>query len=111
MKYVLYIDYRAIETKGYEYRAMTAKNFKEAIEEAEKIYDPETMYLIRIMEKEGKVYTENGCKNQNYRAIECKRSCKCGWHANNSENSEEEHIARRSYMKSNNKVIDWYECI
>ena len=111
MKYVLYIDYRAIETKGYEYRAMTAKNFKEAIEEAEKIYDPETMYLIRIMEKEGKVYTENGCKNQNYKAVECKRSCNGGWHANNSENSEEEHIVRRSYMKSNGNVIDWYECI
>ena len=111
MKYVLYIDYRANSVKPYEYRTMNAKNFREAIEEAEKIYNSETMYLIRIMEKEGKVYSANGCKNQNYRAVECKRSCKGGWHANNSENSENEHIVRRSYIKLNGKVIDWYEVL
>lgn len=109
MKYIVYIDYRANEIKGYEYRAMAAKNFKEAIEEAEMIYDPEIMYLIRIMEKEGKVYSGEGYKNQNYRAIECKRSCECGWHSNTNENSENEHVVRRSYMKLNGKVIDWYE--
>lgn len=111
MKYVLYIDYRSNASKAYEYRAMEAKNFKEAINEAEKIYNPDTMYLIRIMEKEGKIYTGEGCRNQNYRAIECKRSCKGGWHANSSENSEEDHVVRRSYMKFNGKIIDWYELV
>lgn len=107
MKYIIYIDYRAIETAGYEYRDMMAKNFKEAIEEAEKIYDPETMYLIRIMEREGKVYSGEGCKSQNYRAIECKRSPEGGWHANTSENSETEHVATRSWLNGH-KDDPWY---
>ena len=101
MKYILYIDYKANSGKSYEYRAMTAKNLIEAITEADEIHNPETMYLIRIMEKIGKVEKENNYKVQYYKAIMCKRS---DWHLNNPENCENIHFAKRSY---NNK----FECI
>lgn len=99
MKYIIYIDYRVNRVPNSEYRTMVAKNFKEAIEEAEKIYNSKTMYLIQIMEKEGKIYKENGYKVENYRAVECKRSPEGGWHANDNENSESEHFVRRLYCK------------
>lgn len=81
MKYALYIDYRSTEKKGYEYLKMNAKNILEAIEEADKVYNPETMYLIRIMEKSGKIERVSSHEtHQLYIALECKRSHAGGWH-------------------------------
>lgn len=116
MKYVIYIDYRVTSKNKYEYRTMEAKNFKEAIEEAEKIYDSKTMYLIRIMEREGKAYRVEGdpksCKSQNFRAVECKRSCEGGWHSNTNENSEREHVVRYTRMKERNcQAFEWFDLI
>ena len=114
MKYVLYIDYKADYTAksgmSIEYRAMEAKNFKEAIEEADKILDKEILYLIRIMETTGKIEKmDGGWKMQDYKAVMCYRTC--GWHMNTAENGEEKHIVTRHYTKMNGKVVDWYELI
>lgn len=94
-KYVLYIDYQVTYRNGDEYRTMDAMNFAEAIAEADKIYNPSEMYLVRIMDKEGKQYKLlPSTKSQNYKAVLCKRSPAGGWRANNSENSENEHEVR-----------------
>lgn len=116
MKYILYIDYRVGEEKQYEYRKMQAKNFKEAIEEAEKTYNTKTMYLIRIMEREGKAYRVEGdpksCKSQNFKAAECKRSCEGGWHSNINENSEREQVVRYTRMKErNSQEFEWFDLL
>lgn len=108
MKYIIYIDYQTGERKAYEYRATQAKTFKEALEEAEKIYNADTVYLMRILEKVGKTYKEEDYKVEEYQAVECKRSHEAGWHANTEENSENEHKARRVYTKSK---IEWFETI
>ena len=78
MKYVLYIDYRAsYKPMTCEYRTMNAKNIAEAIIEADAVHDSETMYLVRIMEKSGKVEkVESDIKAQSYEAIMEKRSTK-----------------------------------
>lgn len=78
MKYVLYIDYRAsYKPMTFEYRPMNAKNIAEAIIQADAVHDPETMYLIQIMEKSGKVEkVESDIKAQSYKAIMEKRSTK-----------------------------------
>ena len=78
MKYVLYIDYRAsYKPMTYEYRPMNAKNIAEAIIEADAVHDTKTMYLIRIMEKSGKVEKiASDIKAQSYEAIMEKRSTK-----------------------------------
>lgn len=68
MKYVLYIDYRATYKPMYsEYRPMEAKTLAEAIVEADATHNPETMYLIRIMEKTGRARkVESDVKAQAY---------------------------------------------
>ena len=100
MKYVLYIDYRAsYKPMSIEYRPMNAKNIAEAIIEADAAHDPETMYLIQVMEKTGKIEkVESDVKAQTYKAIMVKRSTK--WAA-----QESEHTVRR-YMA---KFVNWYE--
>lgn len=109
MKYIIYVDYR-IGCGNHEYRPTQAKSFREALEEAEKIYNADTVYLIRILEKTGKAYKEDDVKCQNYRAIECKRSHEVGWHANTEANSEYDHWARRCFVKLRNKsTIEFFE--
>lgn len=78
MKYVLYIDYRtSYKPMTSEYRPMEAKTMTEAVIEADATHDPSTMYLIRIMEKNGKaVKVEGGVKAQAYTTIMEKRSTK-----------------------------------
>ena len=50
MKYVLYIDYSAsYKPMTSEYRKLEAKTLSDAILEADKQYDPDTMYLMRII--------------------------------------------------------------
>lgn len=100
MKYVLYIDYRASYKPLYsEYRPMNAKTITEAIIEADAIHDPETMYLIQIMEKTGKVEkVGGGVKAQAYKAFMEKRSTK--WTAR-------EHPHSVSHFTA--KFADWFE--
>lgn len=107
MKYVLYVDYRANEARSYEYKMLDAKNMVEAVSEADKIYNPSKMYLVRIMERRGKVEKIAGVSTRVYEAMLCKRSLTGGWHENISENSESEHCARYFYMKN----ISWFEVV
>ena len=102
MKYILYVDYRAsYKPMTSEYRPMNAKNIAEAIIEADAAHDPETMYLIRVMEKNGKIETvERDVKAQTYKAIMEKRSTK--WAAQESEHTAKHYTA---------KFADWYEIV
>ena len=70
MKYVLYIDYRAsYKPLTSEYRKLEAKTLSNAILEADKQYNPDTMYLMRIMAKDGKTEkVESDIKRTAYRA-------------------------------------------
>lgn len=98
-KFVLYIDYRASKPLPFEYRALNAKTVAEAVIEADAIHDHETMYLIRIMEKSGKVEkVESDVKAQTYTAIMEKRSTK--WAI-----FEGYHSVKHFMMK----CCDWFE--
>lgn len=99
MKYIIYKDYLSGEHHiGYEYMTIDAKTDFEAIEAAEKEWDENKLYLIRIMKKEGRPEAYyDGWKKQLYKAVMCKRSNKVGWHANTKENYEEPHFAYRYY--------------
>jgi len=94
MKYIIYIDYKADYTanggKDSEFIKAEAKTLLDAIAEADALYNG-NVYLIRIMEKDGKASRANGCTAQLYRAILCKRSA--GWHRNTEEYSEGTHLA------------------
>lgn len=100
MKYILYIDYRvSCKPLTFEYRTMNAKNLAEAIIEADAIHDQETMYLIKIMEKRGKVEkVDSDVKAQTYTAILEKRSTK--WAAAERCHSVKHFMA---------KFADWFE--
>lgn len=76
MKYVLYIDYRTGRaSKPYVYRPLNAENLGEAIIEADAWYDPQNMYLVRIMVKDGAVeHPERGVSAQRYTSRYEKRS-------------------------------------
>lgn len=102
MKYVLYIDYSAsYKPMTCEYRALNAKNIAEAIIEADANHNPETMYLIRVMEKNGKVEkVDCDVKAQTYTAVMEKRSTK--WAA-----AEGEHSVKHFMMKT----ADWFETV
>lgn len=107
-KYVLYIDVDS--ESGFhlenEYRALAAKTPFEAVAEAEQIYRKlrNCVYLVRIMEKSGKVETmySTGWKRQKYTAKLCKRSEKGGWRENNELNFENHHEV---YMYTNSAGI------
>ena len=102
MKYVLYIDYRASYKPMYsEYRLMNAKTMAEAVIEADATHDSETMYLIQIMEKTGKVEkVGGGVRAQTYKAIMEKRSTK--WAAREQAHSVKHFTA---------KFADWFEIV
>lgn len=70
MKYVLYVDYRAnYKPLTSEYRKLEAKTLDTAILEADEQYNPDTMYLMRIMVKAGKAEkVESDIKCTAYRA-------------------------------------------
>lgn len=100
-QYVLYIDYRVNHKPPYEYLLMDAENLQEAIVEADKIHNVDTMYLVRLMEKSGKVEkVESGLKAQTYKAMMEKRSTKWA-------KMETSHEVNR-YMS---KYGEWFEII
>lgn len=75
MEYVLYIDYKCeYKPMTSEYREMVAETLMDAVIEADAIHD-QTMYLIKIMEKTGRVEkVASGVKSREYMAIMEKRS-------------------------------------
>lgn len=99
MKYVLYIDYRAsYKPLTSEYRKLEAKTLSEAILEADAQYNPDTMYLMRIMVKAGKAEkVESDIKRTAYRA---KLERRTRWTETN-----DEHIA--GYYKA--PFVEWFE--
>ena len=102
IKYVLYIDYQAsYKPMTCEYQALNAKTIADAIIEADAIHDQKKMYLIRIMEKRGKIEkVESDIKAQTYTAIMEKRSTK--WAA-----AETDHNARHFVTRN----CDWFETV
>ena len=100
-QYVLYIDYRTSHKPAYEYAVMEAENLQEAIVEADRIHDIDTMYLVQIMEKIGKVEkVESDIKARTYRAILEKRSTK--W-----DTVESLHSVKRCFSKYG----EWFDII
>lgn len=101
VKYVLYVDYMSDYGKDFEYLPLVAKTPFEAVAEAEQIWrhfrKKDCVYLVRLMEKSGKVETmySTGWKRQKYTAKLCKRSEKGGWRENNELNSENRHEVYR----------------
>lgn len=78
MKYILYIDYKAsYKPMTWDFKPLEAKTIEDAIIEADQIHDLDTMYLIRIMKKVGKVEkVEKDVKAQEYKSFLEKRSTK-----------------------------------
>lgn len=106
MKYILYVDYRANYKPMFsEYKPLEAKNIKEAIIKADAMYNADTVYLIRIMEKTGKIEkVESDIKVQTYTAIMEKRSTK--WVAmDETQTYNGRHQVKHFYTK----FCDWYE--
>lgn len=109
MKFIVYIDYQtSYKPMGYDYKAIEAKTIEEAIETADKMWNPDTCYLMRIMKKSGKVEKNYGYNSEEYTAILCKRST--NWHRNTTENGENEHKAKKFWMPKY-KDETWYEAI
>lgn len=110
MKYVIYIDYLAETRKLWDYRPIDAKTLEEAIETADKLWDPDEMYLIRIMKKSSKVVTpyHAGYKYEEYTAIMCKRSTI--WRRNIAENCEGEQKVNKCWLTSNKDEV-WFEAV
>lgn len=74
-KFVLYVDYEDIKnTIGWEYQEMNATTAVDAIVEADAMFDNDTMFLVRIMEKVGKAEKVDDYRVQRYEAILEKRS-------------------------------------
>ena len=99
MKYVLYIDYSAsYKALTSEYRKLEAKTLSDAMLEADKQYNPDTMYLMRIMVKAGKAEkVESDIKRTEYRA-ELERRTR--WTETNAE-----HVV--GYYKAS--FAEWFE--
>ena len=115
MKYLVYKDYLAGEHYlGYDYQLIEAADDFEAVSIADSIWKEEShkLYLMRILKKAGKVRSgfSKGWKEQDYKAVICKRSEKCGWHKNDAEHCENEHIITLTYKsdKPVNGGLMWY---
>lgn len=109
MTFAIYTDYRANKKVPYEYELIQADDLLEAIYKADELWkvkteeDEKAVYLMRIMQKEGKTERKEGYREEKYRAVLCRRSF--GWHLNDAANSEGEHIVTRCF----NKDISWFE--
>lgn len=91
-QYIVYIDYLSGNQKEYEYLPVQAVSLGEAMMEADSIWNPETMYLTRVLAPVGRWQKENkNWRRKLYKAICCKRSCR--WYPNDSEHSEYSHYA------------------
>ncbi len=109
MKFVIYTDYKAsYKPMTYSYKAIEAKTIEEAIETADKMWNPETCYLMNIMKKTSKIMNHLDCpvKYEEYTAILTKRSD--NWHRTTEQNSEREHKVNKFWLTSD-KAHPWYE--
>ena len=99
MKYVLYIDYRvSYKPLTSEYRKLETKTLSGAILEADAQYNPDTMYLMRIMVKDGKAEkVDSDIKRTVYRA---KLERRTRWTETN-----DEHVV--GYYKA--PFAEWFE--
>jgi hypothetical protein len=113
-KYILYIDYCARKGPrcGWEYIKCDTTNLAYVLDQAEEFYHKnggsENIYLIRIMERFSKAKKDaDGVHRTPFKAILCKRSEKGGWHLNNEQYFENEHVAHwcRKYD------AEWYEAV
>ena len=104
MKYILYTDHKAglmEEQDGYQ--EMEATTLVDAMAEADNKWD-DTIYLMRIMEKVGKITrTMTGTRVETYEAVICRRSY--GWHPNTIKYSENEHRVTKNWQE---KDEAWY---
>ena len=102
--YGIYIDYLSGEPKDIEYKLIEASGLGEAMMEADSLWNPETMYLIRIMSPVGKWEKADGnWRQKRYQAVACRRSLR--WHPNDAEHCENEHFA---VLSENKKTNDRY---
>lgn len=101
-KYVVCIDYSAsYKPMTLEYRVLNASTMVEVVVEADEIHNQDTMYLIKIMEKNGKVEkVESDVKSQTYIAVMEKRSTK--WVL-----AETNHSVKHFVMNNS----DWFETV
>ena len=109
MKFVIYTDYKAsYKPMTWDYKAIEAKTLEEAIETADKMWNPETCYLMNIMKKSSKVIVpyHAGYKYEEYTAILTKRSD--NWHRTTKENGEQAHKVNKNWL-TNDKNEVWYE--
>lgn len=99
-KFAIYTDYKAGQGPrcGYDYEAIEAESILEAIDIADSKFN-DKVYLMRIMEKTGKIEKVNSDWNaETYEAVLCRRSY--GWHRNTIDNSESKHVAKRFFTNS-----------
>lgn len=105
VKYILYIDFMSgVDPVGYKYIPLESDNLISAIDEADKVFDGGRHYLIRILEKSGKVTVVDGCRVVPFTAVLCRRSY--GWHGNTADNYEDTHTIDYHY---NRDGIWWTE--
>ena len=107
MKFTLCIDYKAATGKGLEYIQMNATKILDAISEADGMWNDE-IYMMQIMEKEGKTERMDWSRVTTYRAVLARRSY--GWHLNNKQNSEAEHKVTHTVL-NRNSAVNWYETV
>lgn len=109
MKFVICVDYKAsYKPLTLDWVAIEAKTLEEAIETADKMWNPETCYLMKIMKKVGKIEVpyHAGYKFETYEAILCRRSY--GWHRNVAENGEGELRVTKNWLTKDRNDV-WYE--
>ena len=89
-KYIACIDYKASYAPlTLEYKALTANNALDAMNEAENFLDKEKVYLITVMERKGSKAAAgwtHGTRSVTYRDILTNRGC--GWHSSDEAHSE-----------------------
>lgn len=106
MKFVIYVDYQtSYKPNEFLYKEIEAKTLEEAIETADKMWNPSWHYLMNIMKKSSKVIKGDGFKYEEFTAIMTKRST--NWHRTTEKNGEQEHKVNHNWL-SNNKSLDWW---
>lgn len=110
-KFAIYTDYKAGKEQitDFEYQTIEANDILEVIDIADRKFN-DKVYLMRIMERTGKVEKENSDWNtETYEAVLCRRSF--GWHKNTKENSEEKHIAKRFFTNSKKYRLEYFSVV
>lgn len=97
-KYIIYIDY--VNSFSYDYTIIKAKDDFDALAQADRLFNENITYLVRLFKKSGKVEkAESGYKKVEYTAVMCKRSHEGGWHENTEKYSEQEHKCHLYYNR------------